>query len=157
MLERMAGGTATFFPASSQQDLADAFATIGRAVTTCTFKLSQTRYLGQLAGKPIVPEVAAFLAGLDAIEKKSPDIARAIANELADQRTHLKLIASENYCSLATQLAQGNLLTDKYAEGFAGHRFYAGCDNIDTIESARRKRCCASAASLSIATRCPMT
>jgi glycine hydroxymethyltransferase len=94
-----------------------------------------TRYLGQLAGKPIVPEVAAFLAGLDAIEKKSPDIAAAIAHELADQRTHLKLIASENYSSLATQLAQGNLLTDKYAEGFAGHRFYAGCDNIDAIES----------------------
>src|SRR5512146_719719 len=103
--------------------------------TNETGSVRLTRYLGQLAGKPIVPEVAAFLAGLDAIEKKSPAIARAIASELADQRTHLKLIASENYCSLATQLAQGNLLTDKYAEGFAGHRFYAGCDNIDTIES----------------------
>ena len=47
----------------------------------------------------------------------------------------MKLIASENFCSLAVQLAQGNLFTDKYAEGASGHRFYAGCDNVDTIES----------------------
>jgi glycine hydroxymethyltransferase len=94
-----------------------------------------TRYLDQLAGRPIVPAVAAFLAGLDAVAGKSPTIAQAIATELRDQRSNLKLIASENYCSLATQLAQGNLLTDKYAEGFSGHRFYAGCNNIDTIES----------------------
>ncbi len=94
-----------------------------------------TRYLSQLAGQPIVPSVAAFLAGLDAVAAKSPTIAQAITAELNDQRGNLKLIASENYCSLATQLAQGNLLTDKYAEGFSGHRFYAGCANIDTIES----------------------
>lgn len=101
-----------------------------------------TRYLNQLAGKPIVPSVAAFLASLDAVEAKSPNIAQAIATELRDQRSHLKLIASENYCSLATQLAQGNLLTDKYAEGFSGHRFYAGCDNIDTIESEASELAC---------------
>jgi glycine hydroxymethyltransferase len=46
----------------------------------------------------------------------------------------LKLIASENYCSLATQAAMGNLLTDKYAEGYPEHRFYAGCDNVDQLE-----------------------
>lgn len=101
-----------------------------------------TRYLSQLAGKPIVPSVAAFLASLDAVEAKSPNIAQAIATELRDQRTHLKLIASENFCSLATQLAQGNLLTDKYAEGFSGHRFYSGCDNIDTIESEASELAC---------------
>jgi glycine hydroxymethyltransferase len=94
-----------------------------------------TRYLSQLGGKPVEAKVAAVLAGLDAVEAKSPNIAKAIASELRDQRSHLKLIASENYSSLETQLAQGNLLTDKYAEGFSGHRFYAGCDNIDTIES----------------------
>jgi glycine hydroxymethyltransferase len=94
-----------------------------------------TRYLSQLAGQPIVPSVAAFLASLDAVEAKSPNIAAAITKELRDQRGNLKLIASENYCSLATQLTMGNLLTDKYAEGFSGHRFYAGCDNVDTIES----------------------
>ncbi|MES2572468.1 MAG: glycine hydroxymethyltransferase, partial [Verrucomicrobiota bacterium] len=62
-------------------------------------------------------------------------IARSIVQELADQRSHLKHIASENYCSLATQLTMGNLLTDKYAEGFPYSRFYAGCDNIDSIEA----------------------
>ena len=45
------------------------------------------------------------------------------------------MIASENYSSLAVQLAQGNLFTDKYAEGYPYHRFYAGCDNVDTVES----------------------
>ncbi len=99
-------------------------------------------YLNQLAGRPIVPEVAAVLAGLDAVAASSPKVAQAIESELRDQRTHLKLIASENFCSLATQLAQGNLLTDKYAEGFAGHRFYAGCDNVDTIETEASELAC---------------
>src|SRR6185312_2146082 len=54
--------------------------------------------------------------------------------ELADQRSNVKLIASENYSSLAVQQAMGNLLTDKYAEGYPWHRFYAGCDNVDAIE-----------------------
>ncbi len=101
-----------------------------------------TRYLNELSGNPIVPSVAAFLAGLDAIEAQSPVIAQAIVTELRDQRSNLKLIASENYCSLATQLAMGNLLTDKYAEGFSGHRFYAGCDNVDTIESEASQLAC---------------
>lgn len=110
--------------------------------TTIPSSTRLTRYLNQLAGKPIVPSVAAFLASLDAIEAQSPNIAASITAELRDQRTHLKLIASENYCSLATQLAQGNLLTDKYAEGFAGHRFYAGCDNVDAIESEASELAC---------------
>jgi len=93
------------------------------------------RYLGRQSPGSIQPTAVAFLAGLDAVEAVSPSIAKAIATELRDQRSHLKLIASENYCSLNTQLAQGNLLTDKYAEGFAGHRFYAGCDNVDTVET----------------------
>jgi len=72
----------------------------------------------------------------------SPEIARSIVQELADQRANLKLIASENYCSLATQLTMGNLLTDKYAEGFPHSRFYAGCDNIDAIEALACQRAC---------------
>lgn len=75
-----------------------------------------------------------FLAALDHIKSTSPQVANAIAQELKDQRSHLKLIASENYSSLAVQLAMGNLLTDKYAEGFPHHRFYAGCENVDTLE-----------------------
>jgi glycine hydroxymethyltransferase len=54
----------------------------------------------------------------------------------------MKLIASENYSSLAVQLAMGNLLTDKYAEGYPQHRFYAGCDNVDTIESEAARLAC---------------
>lgn len=77
----------------------------------------------------------AYLAGLDHIEQTSPRIAAAIENELRDQRSYIKLIASENYSSLAVQLAMGNLLTDKYAEGHPYHRFYAGCDHVDEVES----------------------
>lgn len=76
----------------------------------------------------------AYLAALDYLDETHPSVAKNIVQELKDQRSHLKLIASENYSSLAVQLAMGNLLTDKYAEGFAHHRFYAGCENIDAIE-----------------------
>lgn len=75
-----------------------------------------------------------FWAALDHVSQTSPTVAKRILQELKDQRSHLKLIASENYCSLAVQLAMGNLLTDKYSEGYPGHRFYAGCENIDVIE-----------------------
>ncbi len=77
----------------------------------------------------------AYLAALEKISLVQPAVAKGIVRELRDQRSSLKLIASENYCSLATQLAMGNLLTDKYAEGYPGHRFYAGCENVDDIES----------------------
>jgi glycine hydroxymethyltransferase len=80
-------------------------------------------------------ETVAFAAALDAVAKAAPEIADSILNELRDQRTHLKLIASENFASPAVLLAMGNWLSDKYAEGSPGHRFYAGCDNVDAIES----------------------
>lgn len=78
----------------------------------------------------------AYVAALDHIQSEYPLIAQTIIQELKDQRSHLKLIASENFSSLAVQLAMGNLLTDKYAEGVPFHRFYAGCDNVDVIEAA---------------------
>src|SRR5258708_290213 len=93
------------------------------------------RYLARAGTGRIDPAAAAFYASIDAVRAVSPGIAGAILDELASQRANIKLIASENYCSLAVQLAHGNLLTDKYAEGFAGHRFYAGCENVDAIES----------------------
>jgi glycine hydroxymethyltransferase len=94
-----------------------------------------SRYLARTQGAPLDPAAVAYLATLDTVEATSPGIARRIVQELRDQRTHLKLIASENYSSLAVQLAHGNLFTDKYAEGSIGHRFYAGCDNVDAIEA----------------------
>ncbi|HLM21699.1 MAG TPA: glycine hydroxymethyltransferase, partial [Propionibacteriaceae bacterium] len=69
------------------------------------------------------------------IETVEPRIAGAIRSELADQRGSLKLIASENYASPAVLLTMGSWLSDKYAEGTVGHRFYAGCQNIDTVEA----------------------
>lgn len=77
----------------------------------------------------------AYLASIDHLSDQAPSIARSIAKELEDQRSHLKLIASENYSSPAVQLAMGNWLTDKYSEGYPFHRFYAGCDNVDQIEA----------------------
>lgn len=80
-------------------------------------------------------EQLAYLASLAVMEKNDPEIAKALKKELLDQRNSLKLIASENYSSIPVQLAMGNFLTDKYAEGHPFHRFYAGCDNVDAIES----------------------
>src|SRR5918995_263131 len=77
----------------------------------------------------------AYRAALSIVETVEPRIAGAIRSELTDQRGSLKLIASENYASPAVLLTMGSWLSDKYAEGTIGHRFYAGCQNIDTVES----------------------
>lgn len=92
-------------------------------------------YLAKTAPDRIDNATVAYLANLTETAKVSPAIAKSIVQELVDQRRHLKLIASENYCSLATQLTMGNLLTDKYSEGYPFSRFYAGCDNVDAIEA----------------------
>jgi len=80
-------------------------------------------------------ESAAFRSALAVIREVEPRVADAIAAELTGQRDSLKLIASENYASPAVLLAMGNWLSDKYAEGTIGHRFYAGCVNVDTVEA----------------------
>jgi len=98
-------------------------------------------YLSSQSGE-LNAEMLTFVANINLVAKKSPQIAKGIVKELKDQRSYLKLIASENYCSLAVQSAMGNLLTDKYAEGFVGNRFYAGCDNIDEIEKLASDEAC---------------
>jgi glycine hydroxymethyltransferase len=80
-------------------------------------------------------ESIAFSRALDVVRDVEPRIADAIAAELSDQRASLKLIASENYASPAVLAAMGNWFSDKYAEGTIGHRFYAGCRNVDTVET----------------------
>lgn len=92
------------------------------------------KYFQNVPEEKRIEAAIAYMASLDAVSATSPEIAEAIVQELRDQRTHLKLIASENFSSLPVQLAMGNLLTDKYSEGHVGHRFYAGCDNVDTVE-----------------------
>ncbi|MFZ1913092.1 MAG: glycine hydroxymethyltransferase [Propionicimonas sp.] len=76
-----------------------------------------------------------YTQALGVIEAVEPRIAAATRAELADQRGSLKLIASENYASLPVLMTMGTWLSDKYAEGTVGHRFYAGCQNVDTVES----------------------
>ncbi len=83
-----------------------------------------------------------YIASLSTVASSAPNVARAVVNELADQRSYLKLIASENYCSLATQMGMGNLLTDKYAEGFPFQRFYEGCENVDDVEACACEQAC---------------
>jgi glycine hydroxymethyltransferase len=80
-------------------------------------------------------DTVAFAAALDAVARELPEVADAIVKELRDQRSKLKLIASENFASPAVLLAMGNWLSDKYSEGSPGHRFYAGCENVDAIET----------------------
>jgi glycine hydroxymethyltransferase len=107
--------------------------------------MSTTALLDYLSATPrenLDNATMAYLANLGETAKVSPSIARSIVQELIDQRANLKLIASENYCSLATHLTMGNLLTDKYAEGYPHSRFYAGCDNIDQIEELACKQAC---------------
>jgi glycine hydroxymethyltransferase len=78
---------------------------------------------------------SAYSQILDVIGSVEPRIAAATRQELEDQRGSLKLIASENYASPSVLLTMGTWLSDKYAEGTVGHRFYAGCQNVDTVES----------------------
>src|SRR3569833_1831212 len=77
---------------------------------------------------------SAYDAALEVIASVEPRVAQATRQELADQRASLKLIASENYASPAVLLTMGTWFSDKYAEGTIGHRFYAGCRNVDTVE-----------------------
>lgn len=63
------------------------------------------------------------------------DVAEAIDHELERQRTHIELIASENFVSRAVLEAQGSILTNKYAEGYSGKRYYGGCEHVDVIET----------------------
>jgi len=78
---------------------------------------------------------SAYNQALEVIASVEPRIAEATRQELADQRASLKLIASENYASPAVLLTMGSWFSDKYAEGTVGHRFYAGCQNVDTVEA----------------------
>src|SRR5215475_9978184 len=63
-----------------------------------------------------------------------PELARAIAGEQQRQEDHIELIASENYASPRVLEAQGSVLTNKYAEGYPGKRYYGGCEYVDIAE-----------------------
>ncbi|MEH3069289.1 MAG: serine hydroxymethyltransferase, partial [Aeromicrobium erythreum] len=63
-----------------------------------------------------------------------PDVARLLDAELARQQTTLEMIASENFAPVAALEAQGSVLTNKYAEGYPGKRYYGGCEVVDEVE-----------------------
>ena len=71
---------------------------------------------------------------MDALGKTDPQVYAAIGQELNRQRTKLELIASENIVSRAVMEAQGSVLTNKYAEGYPGKRYYGGCEYVDVVE-----------------------
>src|SRR5579863_4035743 len=71
----------------------------------------------------------------DTLADADPEIAAAIAGELGRQQSQIELIASENIVSRAVLEAQGSLLTNKYAEGYPGRRYYGGCEFVDVAES----------------------
>ncbi len=77
---------------------------------------------------------------LEQLWRSDPDVARIIASEARRQRDGLELIASENYTSRAVMEAQGSLLTNKYAEGYPGNRYYGGCEFVDLVENLARER-----------------
>ena len=74
------------------------------------------------------------------IAQKDPQVFEAIQDELKRQRTKIELIASENFVSEAVMEAQGSVLTNKYAEGYPGRRYYGGCEYVDVVENLARDR-----------------
>src|SRR5262245_22542838 len=70
-----------------------------------------------------------------AVADVDPEVARAIRDEMCRQNEGLELIASENFVSAAVREAAGSVLTNKYAEGYPGRRYYGGCEFVDVVES----------------------
>ncbi len=78
--------------------------------------------------------------GFEEIKSVDLEIAEAIESEMARQNSHIELIASENWVSKAVMAAMGSPLTNKYAEGYPGKRYYGGCDCVDVAENLARER-----------------
>jgi glycine hydroxymethyltransferase len=76
------------------------------------------------------------------LAQQDPEVWQAIAGEMTRQQDGLEMIASENYTSLAVMQAAGSVLTNKYAEGYPGRRYYGGCQFVDQVEELARQRAC---------------
>lgn len=79
---------------------------------------------------------------LDEVKAVDMEVAQAIEDEVARQNSHIELIASENWVSKAVMAAMGSPMTNKYAEGYPGKRYYGGCDCVDVVENLAIKRAC---------------
>ena len=84
----------------------------------------------------LVKDIMEFLAGQD------PEVGAAVQAEYDRQRRNIELIASENFVSPAVLAAAATVLTNKYAEGYPGKRYYGGCQCVDVVEDIARKRAC---------------
>ena len=82
------------------------------------------------------------ITSIDFLKSYDPAIGEAMEQELKRQRRNLELIASENIVSPAVMAAVGSLLTNKYAEGYPGKRYYGGCQCVDVVEEIARERAC---------------
>ena len=80
---------------------------------------------------------------IELIQAQDPELGAAIRAEYDRQQRNIELIASENFTSQAVMAAQGSVLTNKYAEGYPGHRYYGGCQCVDVVEELARTRACA--------------
>lgn len=74
------------------------------------------------------------------LAQQDEQVFKSIQEELGRQRTKIELIASENFVSEAVMEAQGSVLTNKYAEGYPGRRYYGGCEHVDVVEDLARDR-----------------
>lgn len=84
----------------------------------------------------IVQDTMQYLSQLD------PEVGASVQEEFARQQRNIELIASENIVSPAVMVAMGTCLTNKYAEGYPGHRYYGGCFAVDVTEELARQRAC---------------
>ena len=82
------------------------------------------------------------MQNIELLKQYDPEIGNAMADELARQRRNLELIASENIVSEPVMAAMGSVLTNKYAEGLPGKRYYGGCQCVDVVENIARDRAC---------------
>lgn len=79
---------------------------------------------------------------IEHVKQTDPEVAAALGQELSRQRSSVELIASENFTSRAVMEAMGSVLTNKYAEGLPGKRYYGGCEKVDIVENLARDRAC---------------
>src|ERR1700683_5041826 len=105
--------------------------------------LAKPRFMKGLAmnvSAPLSVRSNSFFSAL--LVDADPEIARAIELELGRQRDEIELIASENIVSRAVLEAQGSVMTNKYAEGYPGRRYYGGCQFVDIAEKLAIERAC---------------
>src|SRR5574340_810724 len=103
--------------------------------------------LRRLGGDPSATSLECFMTAVPGTDVNTapladldPEVAAAMAGELSRQRNTLEMIASENFVPRAVLQAQGSVLTNKYAEGYPGRRYYGGCEYVDVVEDLARTR-----------------